>query len=139
MKLNVSELSELPSVATKILEEAQDINVFLFYGDLGAGKTSLIKEICLKLGSDDNFSSPTYSIINEYIYPEGKIYHLDLYRIRNTIELLDIGLDEILGSGNYCFFEWPELAEDLMDGRCMRININVEGQERTIETLINQY
>ena len=80
---------------------------------MGAGKTTLIKQFCRILGSGDNFSSPTYSIVNEYIYPSGKIFHFDLFRIKSVEELLDIGFDEYMHSGNYCFIEWADMAKGL--------------------------
>ena len=125
-------IEELPGAASEILHFAGDVKVLLFFAPMGAGKTTLIKEICRKLGSDDNFSSPTYSIINEYGYPGGKIYHIDLYRLKDATELLDLGMEEYLQSGNYCFFEWPELALDLVPSSYINVKIELKGETREI-------
>lgn len=108
-------LDTIADVAGKLLLLDPEQRIFLFEAEMGAGKTTLIKELCKKLKSNDNFSSPTFSIVNEYIYPGGKIFHFDLYRVKSTEELLDIGFDDYINSGNYCFIEWPELAKDILD------------------------
>src|SRR5688572_12476011 len=108
---------ELSELAAKLLQYAGDIKIFLFSGEMGSGKTTLIKSLCKELGSNDHFSSPTFSLVNEYQSPKGKIYHLDLYRIRQAEELMDIGIDELLDSGNYCFIEWPALVLDLLENK----------------------
>ena len=114
---------DLATIAKKIVELKPECRIFLFEGEMGSGKTTLIKEICKQLGSTDNFSSPSFSIINEYHSTEGKIFHIDLYRIKNKSELFDLGIDQYLDSGNYCFIEWPQMAEDIIDGKYMRIII----------------
>jgi tRNA threonylcarbamoyladenosine biosynthesis protein TsaE len=126
LELAIADLADLPSVAKGILDFAGETKVFLFYAPMGAGKTTLIKEMCIQLNSGDNFSSPTYSIINEYDYPDGKIYHFDLYRLKNQEEVLDLGVEDHLTLGNYCFFEWPELVENLLDMPCLKIEMNVK-------------
>ncbi len=83
---------------------------------MGSGKTTFIKELCRSLGSKDNFSSPTYSIVNEYNYPKGKIYHFDLYRLKNSEELHNIGFLDYLDGKSYCFIEWPQMAETFLKG-----------------------
>ena len=130
LELNISDLNDISSFAKAILDFAGDTKIFLFDAPMGAGKTTLIKEICIQLGSGDHFSSPTYSIINEYDYPDGKIYHFDLYRLKSQEELLDLGIEEHLGFGNYCLFEWPELAEGLIDGNYLKIEIKVNENNR---------
>ena len=114
---------------------------------MGAGKTTLIKEFCHQLGSSDNFSSPTFTIVNEYFIPPqpttGKlpqvtcIYHLDLYRLKNFEEVLSIGIQEYLNSGNYCFIEWPELAETLLPPDAVKIFIKPDGEVRNLFIFIN--
>ena len=101
-------------------------------GSNGSGKTTLIKELCKILGSQDHFSSPTYSIVNEYVYPGGKLFHFDLYRLKNLNELLDIGFEDYLYSGQYCFIEWPELAKDLINSDYVKIHLNDYGSKRLI-------
>lgn len=119
-------------VAKKILAIDPECRVFLFDAQMGAGKTTLIKEMCKILGSKDNFSSPTFSIINEYSYPEGKIFHIDLYRIKDLNEALDMGIEEYLHSGHYCFIEWPQLLEEITDNRHINITIIAEDNIRYI-------
>src|SRR3954466_1267560 len=107
-------LAALPAVSEKIIELCASNNVFCFYGDLGSGKTTLIKLICESLEVKDPVSSPTYPIINEYQYPGGMLYHIDLYRLKNKEEAQHIGIEDYLFSGNLCFIEWPDNFESLL-------------------------
>ena len=117
-------ISELTTVAKQLLLLNQKI--MLFNAPMGSGKTTLIKEVCIQLGSTDNFSSPTYQLVNEYIYPKGKIYHFDLYRLKSINELLDIGFEDYISSNNYCFIEWPSLAEEFLKSDFLKIDITVQ-------------
>ncbi|MBI2722868.1 MAG: tRNA (adenosine(37)-N6)-threonylcarbamoyltransferase complex ATPase subunit type 1 TsaE [Bacteroidetes bacterium] len=123
-------LDTIEQAAAKVISLNQHLKVFLMDGQMGAGKTTLIKEICKTLGSTDNFSSPTFSIINEYNYPNGKIFHFDLYRIKNMAELMDLGFDEYVYSGQYCFIEWPELAEEFLKEGFVKIKLVTKGNIR---------
>ena len=125
LELIINNTDELQTVSDTLLNFIDETRIVLFYAPMGAGKTTLIKELCKKLGSRDNFSSPTYSIINEYFGPQQKIYHFDLYRLKTAEELFDLGIEEYLNSGNYCFFEWPELVEEFIDNKYIRIEIEV--------------
>ena len=117
----------LNHVAHDIIEHLTDSKIILFYGEMGAGKTTLIKEICKQLGVTDTMSSPTFSIVNEYHTSSNKtIYHFDLYRIKNTEECLDLGMEEYLFSGNYCFIEWPEVAMPLLPEKYYSLSIKTE-------------
>lgn len=98
---------------------------------MGAGKTTLIKELCKQLGSEDNFSSPTYSIVNEYTSPKGKLYHMDCYRLKSMEEALNIGIEDYLNGEHYCFVEWPELIEQFLPADVIKISI------RTTENIRN--
>ncbi len=120
--LNASSISDLPGIAKQIVSHAGITRIFLFYGDMGAGKTTLIKQLCNELGSSDNITSPTFSIVNEYAGP-NKIYHFDFYRLKNQNEALDLGAEEYFYSGNYCFIEWPEKIPDLLPDNYIRITI----------------
>jgi tRNA threonylcarbamoyladenosine biosynthesis protein TsaE len=120
--LNASSLSDLPGIAQQIISHAGHARIFLFYGDMGAGKTTLIKSLCDELGSADVITSPTFSIVNEYAGP-NKIYHFDFYRLKNQHEALDIGCEEYFYSGNYCFIEWPEKTPDLLPDSYVRVSI----------------
>jgi tRNA threonylcarbamoyladenosine biosynthesis protein TsaE len=124
--LNASSLSDLPGVAQQIISYAADARIFLFYGDMGAGKTTLIKALCSELGSTDVITSPTFSIVNEYAGP-NKIYHFDFYRLKNQNEALDIGCEEYFYSGSCCFIEWPEKIPDLLPDNYVRISVEAKG------------
>lgn len=132
MQLEVNTVDALPAAAQQVLEFAGNSRIFLLEGDMGSGKTTLTKEMCRALGSADNFSSPTYSIVNEYLYPGGKIFHFDLYRLKNLAELLDIGFEDYLYSGHYCFIEWPALAADLFPEGAIKIVLTVTDTVRHI-------
>ncbi len=97
--------------------------LWLFNGDLGSGKTTLIKHLLKKWGSNDVVKSPTFNIVHEYDSIEGVIYHFDLYRIERFEELLEFGMDEYLFSGNICLIEWPEMAHKLIETPFLEINI----------------
>jgi tRNA threonylcarbamoyladenosine biosynthesis protein TsaE len=126
LELDISDIAQLPAAAKKVLDFSGDVRVFAFNAQMGAGKTTFIKQLCSTLGSKDNFSSPTYSIVNEYESPAGKIYHFDLYRIKNEEELLDLGFEEYLNSGHYCFIEWPELAASFLPENHINCTILLE-------------
>ena len=116
--------TELPKIASLLLESFPNDRFFAFFGNMGAGKTTLIKEICSLLGVSDNVCSPTFSIVNEYIDSEGSsIYHFDFYRLNNLEETYDMGYEEYFYSGNYCFTEWSEKIEQLLPDRYIRIDI----------------
>ncbi|MBA3663644.1 MAG: tRNA (adenosine(37)-N6)-threonylcarbamoyltransferase complex ATPase subunit type 1 TsaE [Bacteroidetes bacterium] len=123
-------LETLSEAAEKILSLSGDNRIFLFEAPMGSGKTTLIKELCKSLGSKDNFSSPTYSIINEYTSPKGKILHMDLYRIKDLEELLDLGFDEQVDSASYVFIEWPGLAASYLQDNFVQISVKTEGNIR---------
>jgi tRNA threonylcarbamoyladenosine biosynthesis protein TsaE len=124
MDLLIKSLADLDKVASEIISFAPQNRVFLFYGDMGAGKTTLIRSLCKQLGTDDNVASPTFSIVNEYKAPIN-IYHFDFYRLKTQTEALDMGFEEYLYSGNYCFIEWPEKIPDLLPLHYIRIQIAV--------------
>ncbi len=137
MNLTVRELSELPSTARKLLEEYGDYNIWLFYGEMGAGKTTLIKEICGARDVVDNISSPTFSIVNEYwTSTDETIYHFDFYRIEDQKEAIDIGLDEYFYSGDLCLVEWPERIPSLIPDDYLEINIKLGDNNQRILSII---
>lgn len=125
MNLPVKNIDELNRAAQSLLEFAGDEKIFLFYGDMGAGKTTLIKALCGNLGSAENVTSPTFSIVNEYAYPAGKIYHFDFYRLKKQDEALDMGYEEYFYSGQYCLIEWPEKIAGLIPEHYLRVDIQV--------------
>ena len=117
-------LAEIPDIARKIIAAYPDERVFAFYGDLGAGKTTLIKALCSVLGTTDEVTSPSFAIVNEYEAGGiDLIYHFDFYRIKKLEEVLDIGYEEYLFSGYYCFLEWADKIEELLPETCVYITI----------------
>ena len=110
-------LTDLPNLASEVLITLQDApRIWLFRGQMGAGKTTLSKELIKQLGVGESVQSPTFSLVNEYLNMKGQsIYHFDLYRLKNVQEAIAIGIEEYLDSGNYCMIEWPEQAEELWD------------------------
>lgn len=111
-------------------DHLQTQKTLLFYGEMGAGKTTFIKAFCAALGVKDTVSSPTFSIVNEYNYPGGIIYHFDFYRTKNQTEALDLGFEEYLYSGEYCLIEWPEKIPDLLPENYLQINIEVQPDQQ---------
>lgn len=129
-------LLNLPDLAARLIKLGSTHKVWLFYGNLGAGKTTLIKEICQQLGVDDRqISSPTFSIINEYQSSIGnRIFHFDFYRLKNETEIMDLGVEEYFDTGDYCFVEWPERMGAMLPNRFLRISIDDTGADtRTIQ------
>ena len=138
--MSVSDIARLPEIAKNILQFSEERKVFAFYAELGAGKTTLIKEICRQLGSHDNFSSPSYSIVNEYLISSSlvsKIYHIDLFRLKNKDEALSLGIEEYLNSGSYCFIEWAALIESLLPDDVVKISVKADGNLRNVSIFIN--
>jgi tRNA threonylcarbamoyladenosine biosynthesis protein TsaE len=133
LKLTCKSESDLAPAARQLLGTFPNARVFAFNGHIGAGKTTFIKSICLALGVTDIVQSPSFSIINEYKTASGEtIYHFDFYRVRNLTEVFDIGYEDYIYSGNYCFIEWPGIIESLLPGNT--IGITITGQaEREIE------
>lgn len=125
--------SDNPAIVSKILDSFPDDRIFAFYGEMGAGKTTLIKDFCAVLGVKDNTSSPTFALVNEYETEAGKIiYHFDMYRIEDPTEAVRIGFDEYLESGNYCFIEWPEKIQNLLPRSFVQVKVQIEGDHRII-------
>ena len=121
---------QLPDVAKAIMETYPQERVFGFYGEMGTGKTTLIKEMCKILGVQDITSSPTFAIINEYWTTQDQpIYHFDFYRIDEPADASRIGFEEYLYSGHYCFIEWTEKVEEILQGDFIPVQI-----ERVDET-----
>jgi tRNA threonylcarbamoyladenosine biosynthesis protein TsaE len=120
-----STLEALPDVASCVVHKNASCRIFIFNGHLGAGKTALIREMCRVLGCKEDVTSPTFSVINEYTAAQGTIYHMDLYRLKDIAEALDIGMEDYILSGSYCFIEWPEVVLPLLDEEYCSITISV--------------
>jgi len=132
-EVTVNQLKELPDLARSVIEFAGPMRILLFKGDLGSGKTTLIKNICNFLSVNEEVTSPTFSLVNQYRDNEGKkIYHFDLYRLESLEEVVDIGFEEYLDSGNWCLIEWPEIAEELIDHEHLLIQLKVVGAQRIV-------
>lgn len=133
-------LSEVKDIAEKLIQKVSS-NVLLFDGSMGSGKTTLIKAIVKCLGSEDEVSSPTFSIVNEYQIANGqKVYHFDLYRLESLREALDFGIEDYLSSGSWCLIEWPDILKDYLDTDYDVIELNInENQSRSLELKFNQH
>ncbi|MFN3850209.1 MAG: tRNA (adenosine(37)-N6)-threonylcarbamoyltransferase complex ATPase subunit type 1 TsaE [Spirosomataceae bacterium] len=130
---------ELKNVAQQLLATVKQNNIWIFEGEMGAGKTTLIKEICKSLRVLGNVQSPTFSIVNEYLTEnEETIYHFDFYRLENETEALDIGIEEYFYSGDLCLIEWAEKIPNLIPKKFIKIKISVlEDETRKIELTLN--
>lgn len=117
---------DLPPSARLLLDTFPEERVFAFFAPMGAGKTTFIQALCQCLHVEDLVVSPTFSLINEYSSPSGPVFHFDFYRLKNAEEALDIGTDEYLSSGHYCFLEWSEIVESLLPSRFVRVEIQAE-------------
>lgn len=127
MEIKISNVNEIAQAAKQFVEAMGESTVFAFYGKMGAGKTTFIKAVCEELGVTDVINSPTFAIVNEYLDGEGEpIYHFDFYRIKRLQEVLDIGYEDYVYSGNVCFMEWPELIEDLLPEDAVKVTIEEE-------------
>jgi len=115
-------LLDLPDVAGVVLSDLSN-KTLLLYGDMGVGKTTLIKELAKKLGVKELLSSPTYSIINEYELENDKLYHFDFYRLENENEAIDIGVEDYFYSGHWNIIEWPDRIENLLPKNKTKIQL----------------
>lgn len=135
-KIYCSQISQLSEVAARLIEKCKDVPIWVFKGRMGAGKTTLIKEIAKKFGVVDNVSSPTFSIVNEYQDTQGETYyHFDFYRVEDPEEALDIGVEEYFYSGNYCWVEWAEKIAEYIPDNFVLIEISAEVSEERVITI----
>lgn len=117
-------LEEISAAARDVIRAAAGRKVIAFYGEMGAGKTTLIREICRQLGTADVVSSPTFALINQYDTADGnRIFHIDLYRLSGADEALAAGVGDCLDSGHLCLVEWPERAESLLPKDALRVHL----------------
>ncbi|MEE6185950.1 tRNA (adenosine(37)-N6)-threonylcarbamoyltransferase complex ATPase subunit type 1 TsaE [Niabella digestorum] len=131
-------IQDIDSVAKWFWNQVKDHKVIALHGNMGAGKTTLVSAVCKLLGVQDAVSSPTFSIINEYMYSHNEaqdvIFHIDLYRLKDEEEAIQAGVEDCLYSGNYCFVEWPERIPDLLPPDAIHVYLHQdEGNTRTIE------
>jgi tRNA threonylcarbamoyladenosine biosynthesis protein TsaE len=127
-------LAQIEEAAQYILKHSKS-KILLFYGEMGAGKTTLITALVEALGSEDKTSSPTFSLVNEYDSPREPIYHFDFYRIEDENEALDIGLEEYLNSNAWIFIEWPQKIGDFLEDNFQKIEITTKNENLRMLTL----
>ena len=143
MKIEIADIGQLPEVARNLLESFGEERFFAFFGKMGVGKTTLIKELCAALGVEDIVCSPTFAIVNEYSRPlithhssliteSEPVYHFDFYRLKSIAEAYDIGYEEYFYSGCYCFTEWTEKIEELLPERYVRVTIREQEGVRNL-------
>lgn len=136
MKIIVNCISELKSVALQLIQYKKNKNIICFYGEMGVGKTTFIKEICKNLLVEDNVSSPTFSIVNQYKTKENKIiYHFDFYRLETEEEAYDMGYEEYFFQNDLCLIEWPEKIEGLIPEDIIKVILTKKGEQRIIEII----
>ena len=137
LEIKINSLEDLEMAAYKFMTEMDDFTVFAFYGQMGAGKTTFINELCRQLGVEtDNTNSPSFAIINEYRSDTTAelIYHFDCYRLENEQEAMDIGAEDYFDSGAVCLIEWPERIEGLLPDDTVRVDLTVNDDEtRTLK------
>ena len=120
----INSVDELSQVSELLISWRDKSNIIAFYGPMGAGKTTLIKNLCHKLGVTDEVNSPTFALVNEYPTPiEDSIFHFDFYRIKKLEEVYDIGYEDYFYSGRLCLLEWPELIDPLMPEHFIKVEI----------------
>jgi tRNA threonylcarbamoyladenosine biosynthesis protein TsaE len=137
MKIAINSLAELKTAAISFINATKNHHIFAFYGEMGAGKTTFINAILKEMGITDHSSSPTFSIVNEYLSPKfGEVYHFDFYRIEDESEALDIGVEDIIYGTPYCFIEWPSKIKNLLPDNTVDVTISVENEQRLIEIKI---
>lgn len=135
MTISIIDLKHLHAAAKNFLRSAGKHKIFAFYGAMGSGKTTFIKAVCSELGAVDTATSPTFTLVNEYATASnGYLYHFDFYRIKNTSEVFDFGIEEYFAAKSYCFMEWPELIEDILPEETVRVRITVNSDNsRSLE------
>ena len=136
--INIKSLEEIGNAAQEFVQyvssSSLQSNIFAFYGQMGAGKTTFIKALCRELGVSDDVNSPTFTIVNEYRAAKGfPIYHFDFYRITRISEAYDIGMDEYFSGEGLCLIEWPEKITEILPGDCFQVFVYVDEEgNRTI-------
>jgi tRNA threonylcarbamoyladenosine biosynthesis protein TsaE len=121
LKYNLNQIDK----AVEFILDNLSSKIILFYGEMGSGKTTIIKRLLYKLDCHDVISSPTFSIVNEYKLTDSNAYHFDFYRINNEIEALDFGFEEYMSKNNWCFIEWPEKIYNLIPKKAQSIKITI--------------
>ncbi len=137
IKLNAFTLADLPQIADQLLSAIGNHKIIAFHGEMGAGKTTLIKQLCKTLKVVDTIQSPTFSIVNEYLTEDNQqVYHFDFYRIKEEEEALGFGVEEYFYSGNYCFIEWPEKIPNLIPEKAVKVSITLTEDNKRLITIL---
>ena len=137
--INIPDLNSIDEAAAQFVDVLDSRRIVAISGEMGAGKTTFIQAVCRVLGVPQIVNSPTFAIINEYFTGSGEsIFHFDFYRIEDPAELFDIGYEEYMYSGSYCFIEWPEKAESLIPEEALKINIAVREDESRQITIFDK-
>ena len=120
----INNIEELSKVSDLLLEWRDKSNIIAFFGAMGAGKTTLVKNLCQKLGVNDEVNSPTFALVTEYQTETfDSIFHFDFYRIKSLEEVFDIGYEDYFYGGSLCLLEWPELIDPLMPEHFIKVEI----------------
>jgi tRNA threonylcarbamoyladenosine biosynthesis protein TsaE len=124
--ITINTIKEIHKAAQQFIQLIGNQTIFAFHGEMGAGKTTFIRAVCEEMGVDENISSPTFAIVNEYFTPDGKkIFHFDCYRLKDMREAYEIGAEDYFYSGELCFIEWPEKIEELLPETTVNVFIKV--------------
>lgn len=120
-------LNDLDTIASKLLKKYPNNRIFAFFGEMGAGKTTFIKTICTRLGTTDEVTSPTFSIVNEYLLADKEsVFHFDFYRLKSIEEAFDLGYEDYFYSDSFCFIEWPEKIEKILPDNTVNVIFEVD-------------
>ena len=131
-KIIINSIQELDQIASEIISFSQ-FKKILFFGDMGVGKTTIITSLCKYLKVTDQISSPTFSIINEYLTNDNsKVLHFDMYRLKNKEEVFDLGFEDYIDNDYYCFVEWPEIISEFITNNYLEIKILIENKNRVL-------
>ena len=134
MQIRIENITELKTASQTFIKLLKSHNIFAFYGEMGAGKTTFINALLLEMGITDHTSSPTFSIVNEYLSTSfGTVYHFDFYRIEDETEALDIGIEDLIYGEEFCFMEWPSKIENLLPENTVSIKISIEDNCRILD------
>lgn len=127
LEIKIKSLDGIADAARQFVDAMGENKVFAMFGPMGVGKTTFVKAVCEILGVEDNITSPTFAIVNEYRTNTGdQIFHFDFYRIRKVEEVYDMGYEDYVYSGAVCFLEWPELIEELLPEDAVRVTLSEE-------------
>ena len=131
MEIIIHDIEALDKAVNALFHFSKNKKKWLFYGEIGAGKTTFIQSICQRLGVNEKVVSPTFSLVNEYTFMDSStqkehyVHHLDLYRLKDTQEAMDIGIEDMLYDKDYCFIEWAEIIEPILPEEVVKIYIEI--------------